>query len=119
MVDHLYLLERGQVVADGPAEPWAPTRASSRPISGHAGERRMNIAQQLVNGLVSAPPTPRRPGLDHPARRRAAGEFRPRTDLHARRVRYLVGHPELGLSYPPPFLAVIIGAASVPPCSPR
>ena len=54
VVDHLYLLERGRIVADGPASVMVADKRNCRGLSGNAchGRPCMNIVQQIVNGLV-------------------------------------------------------------------
>ena len=49
VVDRLVLLERGRVIAEGPA---AEMRDDPRIIEAYLGSRRMNLVQQLVNGIV-------------------------------------------------------------------
>ena len=92
VVDHLYLLERGRIVGEGPAGVMA---ADPRIVEAYLG----TIA---AGGVHEHRPADRqrprarlglclhRARLDHPARRRAAGEFRARPVVHARRVRDLV-----------------------------
>ena len=54
VVDHLYLLERGRIVGEGPANVMAADHRIVEAYLGTiaAGGARMNIAQQIVNGLV-------------------------------------------------------------------
>ena len=54
VVDHLYLLERGRIVGEGPADVHGGGSSHRRSLSRHDRRRsaRMNIAQQIVNGLV-------------------------------------------------------------------
>ena len=54
VVDHLYLLERGRIVGEGPADVMAADHRIVEAYLGTiaAGAARMNIAQQIVNGLV-------------------------------------------------------------------
>ena len=54
VVDQLYLLERGRIVGKGPADVDGGRPAHRRSLSGHDRRRsgRMNIAQQIINGLV-------------------------------------------------------------------